>query len=688
MKIYLPVTPISGNSEEYNAPYTLVLKDARFEPSHDEPEMIDEDAISHFNEKLQRLRKIFGYTNARQSELEASFNIKPLFILGRAIPNSHAGEAIMLLVADKDLFFKDGDKIRRSQDDNSEFVSTKKHVERDLKKPAEQENSIQRQLIALSLQDWFHSPTSEQRLIAEKILLAVINEAASLRIGVRRWLYSREHAKVGASNIDYYKRAYSRFPDGYEDAERVFPEDEREREKFIATLLDDKYVIFPEASEEEAAKEGKAVKEENLFYRNRDMLNVEICGRDFERLVPECADNSSCSMEFYEKVIWCLGTYISQERLIKTPLEEERSYIDPERIRKNYPVFQKRYQRICALEDKFSHATRSWTEQMGKDVAWGANVNSKSPQTSAIVQAIINYLTEINRKIRDAEFLSNRIEWILHPSGKWKFLDDDALKPMLILAFVLGGRMTQYSEITSTPAKAFRWSKHISKEKQRLAQIRLLDALHTALNLPQDLQAKSWNEYFLLQGKDILSLEELEFWRDKLQTNYEALPIIGFQLCFLDFCNDCMSPHLEPLSYVSIDEIQKLEFYEFHQRNLSEIHALSERLSNHQDVRVQKIIQRYCRLWKSSESANEEQNEKRRKAILPLRELLQNDTRLFNVSQPDGILYLSIEAAIRLAVIKKAREKLVLWFDKTYLCSIKKLQVAFTPKNAESVVET
>ena len=681
MKSRSPVNPDSGNQKGNNASYTLIPKDARFELPHDEPEMTDKDATVHFDEKLQRLQKIFGYTNPHQSELETSFNVKPLFILGRAIPNSDAGEAIMLLVADKDLFFKDGDKIYRSKESNSAFWSGKKRLARELKKNGAQENSSQKRLIGLALQDWFHPPASEQSLMAEKILMAVINEAAASSIGVRRWLYSLEHAKVGTSNIDYYKQAYSYFPDGYYDPNRIFPEDEHEREDFISGLLKN-----PNPSK---APDRKEPEEKRSFYCRPEMLNVEVCKRDFECLVPECVGNPLCSIEFYERVIWCLHGYISLKHSIKTPVQEEEPYTDTERLRRNYGVFEKRYQRIRALANEFSHAPPSWTEQMEKNVPCEINVEQHSPQTPVIVNAIINYYKEIDIKTPNMRFLSARIEWILHPSEEWKFLDDDVLKPMLILALVLSfrGRMTQDSEIASPPAKAFHWSKRISKEKQRLAEIRLLDTLHTALNLPQDLQVESWNQYFLFQGKGILGAKELAFWRDKLQTNYEALPIIGFQLCFLDFCNDCMSPHCERLSYASIFEVRNVNFYEFYQSHFSEIDELSMCLYEHyerQNDSGQKLIKNYCKLWKSPKSGNEE----RRKAILPLRELLQNDSRLFDMSQSDEVLDLSIEAAIRLAVIKKAREKLASWFDKTYSCSIKKLQLASTPGNNGSVIET
>ena len=197
-----------------------------------------------------------------------------------------------------------------------------------------------------------------------------------------------------------------------------------------------------------------------------------------------------------------------------------------------------------------------------------------------------------------------------------------------------------------------------------------MDEVHATLELSNYSCAKSWNTYFSLQGKEILSEEEFVFWRDKLHGNYELLPVIGFQLCFLDFCDDCMSPHPERLAYSSFRVVYDNPFHDFYVQNSSAIRKLSVSILEHSDSHVGEIVRQYRKLWKEPKTRSEEI----RRTIRPLRELLQKDTALFELAPSEDIIELTIEVAIRLSFIMKAQDKLTEWFDKIYGCSLKKLK--------------
>ena len=203
--------------------------------------------------------------------------------------------------------------------------------------------------------------------------------------------------------------------------------------------------------------------------------------------------------------------------------------------------------------------------------------------------------------------------------------------------------------------------------------------IHSALNLPWASCVKSWNEYLLRQGKAIQSACELSFWLDKLRGDYKKLPIIGFQLCFMDFCRDCMSPHIERLSYASLSEAQNTAFPQFYFNNPSKLQEISTHLAKCQDCEVKKSINEYCAWWKSPRKSNRQ----RREVIQSLYERLRNDTELAFQEQSDEFNLLAIEAAIRLLTIEKAQDKLVDWFDKTYDCAIKKLRETKKKKCAD-----
>lgn len=654
-------------------PFELMPIGAGFETNQTRPDLTDAQevaVIKEFEQKMTELQRAFRYKNARGSELEESFIIKPLFILNRGLPSQPQHQqvraALMLLVADQDVLFKDADDKYFSLKSSADFYANLKAEYRELKGFKIEENSVLSQLICFSLMAGFRFQGGDFQAfkhradveLAAKILRDVILKAKSSRSGVFGWLYLSKHITPSQYNRDSYQDAYQIGEDGYLDQSRRLPENNSEQLEFAKKLKTEKHLGF-------------------------GMIDVEACARDFESLVSECKGNPICSMSFYEKVVYSLHQFAVQERKIKERAPE-RDY-DEERIIQNFAGFQERYQRICALEDGFRNLIIPVQTTKGLGLSWGTSSN-QSKRTKAILDAIKNYRRTMNMAViqdDDKDYLAYRIDWLFDTSKNRKLPQDDFLKPIFILAFVLSYKKKEVKSLGNIKIELGEifpnYSNQTSVAKQRFAQIKLLDEVHAALELSDDSCAKSWNTYFSLQrkelqgkklqGREILSEDELLFWRDKLQGRYELLPIIGFQLCFLDFCSDCMSPHPERLAYSSFRVVYDNPFHDFYVQNSSAIRKLSVSILEHSDSHVGEIVRQYRKLWKEPKTRSEEI----RRTIRPLRELLQKDTDLFERAPSEDIIELTIEVAIRLSFIMKAQDKLTEWFDKIYECSLKKL---------------
>ena len=615
-----------------------------------------------------KLQDIFGYKNSRRAELEKSFYIKPLFILNNARPQKDkSGEAIMLLAADQDTLFRDADSNFRGEYLNHGFLSNRRQAAGELKGAGDdKDNPVQSQLIEKALRVGFRRGEALQMFevradveLARKIMFAFIRKAKSSNRSVDQWLYLLRHVALSENNREYYERKYQIDSEGYLDSSRSFPTDRASQTGFIRELR------------------------KNHSPYQTEMVDFEVCGKDFEvygkdfeGLVSECVDNSICTRAFYEKVIWCLAVYFDNEKMLNRAFSEESRSPDAERILRSYPVFKKRYERICGLRDKFLHTKDFLSEITSVKIDWNLEQREDNNRTNLIAKKIVEYCLQENIISKKEEGdLELGIKWILCVDKFWNTSKDEAIQAILILAFILSGADFLKSD---TVIQIFPdWSKHTKKENQRFRQIKLFDAIHDAMDLSRDLRVKSWNEYFLRRGKEIRSEEELRFWRDKIKGDYECLPIIGFQLCFLDYCRDCMSPHLEWLSYSSVIMAAHHVFSNFYHRNEYAVQNFAARIAGHTNDDVKSAVENYRKLWKSPGSGIQE----RRNAVQPLIELLKNDGALFPVIQsdnspgfqPEELMYLTVEAAVRMVFVTRAQDKLARWFDETYGCSVGKI---------------
>ena len=137
------------------------------------------------------------------------------------------------------------------------------------------------------------------------------------------------------------------------------------------------------------------------------------------------------------------------------------------------------------------------------------------------------------------------------------------------------GDLIQPNEIlTQNPL----WFPRIDKACQRYAQLSLLDSLCQIFCLSDDEEKENLREFVSVYGKSMLSWEEILFWRRHLKGNYEFLPQIGFQLCFLNYCEQCVQPHYEHLNYRPFSKLHQGGYYRFYRRNRKALRTMSQQV--------------------------------------------------------------------------------------------------------------
>ena len=367
--------------------------------------------MNEFRTWENKLQNIFDYRNKRESELQKAFYIKPFFILRNRVPERDTKTAIMILAADRDLFFKDADGRYRDKNQNKRNISNRKRRRREIKKDDRDliENSLQETFVLLG-NAWSEVTSRPDIELARKVVYAVINEAKSAN-GLKNWLYSFKHVALSEDNRAFYEDRYQSFSedpdeDGYSDKNnpKVFPENKAEQDRFVRALL----------------KSNR---------RSLDMISVKCCIPDFQRLTPECVENPICSKDFYDKIIFCLDEYLSNKSLINFKSSSEDEYINKNRIYSNYGYFQSRYQKIRALEDAFLKL-KIFSTDLPKsiEIDWETGKIKQGDKTEETVNAIEEYCRQANVPVKWNEeyerfvIFQNGIEWILNPSKQSKYL--------------------------------------------------------------------------------------------------------------------------------------------------------------------------------------------------------------------------------------------------------------------------
>lgn len=603
--------------------------------------------------RLQFL-KAAGYVNEESgqsgSKMREGYKEKQLYLKAAFVwkngfqkQDTQKKQLLKFLVADRDMFFNDSDNIYRSRCLNAVPLSARKKNRRESKE--ERRNAI---IANIKAQNTLCGNEFNEHAV--RLLTTITDKKGENYPAIYKWLYSVDHVGITDENRDDYEARYQVDEDGYVCKDIKLPDSKRGWKRFLKWL------------------------------KNRQQpwdtwcLDISKCTKSFLSL--ESLSQSDIAFwtrgkanerieQFIQKY---LAEYIQQCKNRAEKYPEETSYHGQERAKQNFSDFQKRYEWLTKLEQGFLRGTPKLDIKV-KNGVWGAKRIAKKTEVLAKTeQAVLDFFKNIGLPLdQDIEepFLLERINWVYTSEETIAYRMSE--KPMFLLTMILqcGRQVICSNDIEFEGEELFPcFIARISKVSQRYEQINLLDKLHQILELTEEERLESWNLYLACQGKEIRSIEESAFWRKLLSKNdgpnteieYERLPAIGFQLCFLDYCDECLPPHYEKLSYQLLSKAQQGGYDEFLKRNYAQITGLSC-IVERQDV------DEYIKRWNAPENSNEE----RRKF---LKEICSRhpEYTVMELCPDEEYQCLVMETAIQMYVRKRAKEKILKWFDQTYSC--------------------
>lgn len=177
----------------------------------------------------------------------------------------------------------------------------------------------------------------------------------------------------------------------------------------------------------------------------------------------------------------------------------------------------------------------------------------------------------------------------------------NCLRPVYFLHMVIScsHKISSGEELELSSIEGPWFDRRKSTSKQRLTQLILLESLCEIFSVVKEDRVPSWQQFLYWQGKTIKSGEEVQFWRRQLEDKYEMLPVIGFQLCCLDYLQNCLPMDLSGLSYNtggnfgSGFSLHLGGYHQFWQDNYNKIQKQAELLSE----KHPEYIKEYKMLW-------------------------------------------------------------------------------------------
>lgn len=558
--------------------YRLTFKSRGFPEEDISPEK-NKAAAPEARMLRARFWQLTGFSEQRKLEVAKMLYIKAVYlissrppVLSRENPQNaveNRREYLRMLVCDQVTLFRDVDPTFRDVMKNREcYLWNNKFNTRNKYRQFAKAGSIEyisKRLGASNDEDeksngYYRSEESAR--IASNLLKAVVLHATEReKSSVYAWLFSDRHIKITKENEDDYRehfltwREESGNTDGKTDAEA--------------------FANFLESP--------KKIKEFVTWWKQRKnpydywMLDLRACMDDFYTIYDESKELIQTTEQCSRFILHALAEYIRSYTI-----GTEEPFQDPSKYRGlnlGVPSFKKRLKRLKALEDKFLSGRQPHLI-VQDDVCWAADTTLENTPDQIIVEQLAQQISQFfqelypdrdfpPRKVNTLLYLQRRIAWVLqnrkviqrHPSAS-EYQDTELpdMTPMLLLNMVLQLEYTIWEDVGASefdPTKEEICNRQlmqptffprIKKAKQRLEQIKLLKEMSETLNLSVEGQMENYREFLLKQGIEILSRTEALFWRKILHKRYELLPLVGFQLCYINYAREAVPHHLETLA--------------------------------------------------------------------------------------------------------------------------------------------
>lgn len=375
---------------------------------------------------------------------------------------------------------------------------------------------------------------------------------------------------------------------------------------------------------------------------------------------------------------------------------------DRKRINEEFPKFLKRYNELSSLNEKFEKSKKnnddlknsykklirhleSRSNKGNKELRWGTKENMLDEASGEIIINVKNEIRKffdhlaMNKELDEKNFnlVENRIRWI----DENVFIEGD--KPIFLIGMVMrfgpnflpNKKMSKKIYDLFQPCasyKGYKKSEKVLYGKLRYELIRLLDKFHDIYDLNIDERVHSWNDFFCYEGRDILSSDEANFWREYLGSEYDKLPAVGFQLYFVDCTESCMPIYREYLqSYKKIGRAIKeymdclkgvKNFYD--EENEEIIKAINE-CDNTKGDKTTDVTKRFQEVWNDPSYDS-----------YYYYEFLRPYLKYFlhcSVMQKfpnERCKVLELEVILRTYQNRQAKNKMYEWFKKIYGCPL------------------
>lgn len=272
-----------------------------------------------------------------------------------------------------------------------------------------------------------------------------------------------------------------------------------------------------------------------------------------------------------------------------------------------FDCYKGRLSRLRDLKEHFYQGLESSFQFQGlvKYFSFDRSLQSSS-LNDPIVKAVRIFFEDIGRPLNrnQMSYAVSHVYWMLHKLTSWSKAER-TLYPIYLLYMVIcaGHKIATGAEIPVPEKKEEkpRYDSRMSVPKQRYAQLKLLGNLCNIFNIDSGDRIRNLRQFLFWQGKEIRSAKEVQFWRGEICKNYEILPAIGFQLCCLDYLQDCLPLDLEHLSYNTVSHFRTGTslhlggYHQFWKANQEVIRKQAKLLNTAHSG----IVKEYKKLWGS-----------------------------------------------------------------------------------------
>lgn len=654
-----------------------------------------------WNQRVRLLKKA-GYTDlTRVDRIEDRLAIKPLFVLGRGGKSlskekkENQRTLIKYLVSDETSLFLEGDQSFRSEKNGKDHASGKRQADRERHTEPYIEECIAAALEAFSpLQSPRHSKSEME--LADAIIRAIAyhvnidgEKIENKRKGksMRQWLFKEAHRGIAPQNREEYQIACEKYKIDFPLA----PTRTKEKQlikKLLQKMQEDgkddipHWVISPYLLRKEAILE-----------------------KQFDEYF---SDEESKDEFAYEIIFSLVSRYLPHEKWMSTSgwgivPKTRRTITDAEA--QEFKEFEKRLHILTDLETGYLKNREPLLTDQHDFTSFPAAVEKYIKFSEKLVGLVYSFYDNLGISMKHNNENSAHIAWRISGAinmvvKKRATIQNHNLVPIVLLFMIKScGLNIRHNRLVEVdfPSTLARFRDNLPLGAQRYAEIRFLDnacsflSKHPIVIVPgKELRMSeedlflNYQEYLLRQGWEIKSKQELDFWNNILQNRCEELPLIGFQVKFLEYASHCFPTHFEYLPYKPVDKYRTFpnDFVSIYSKKEAEIKKSVDSIVSGESISSE-VIDNYKKIWSDFETSYSERRGKIIRDVkipFPLSLYCPPKREHFDIEDFDNneyceyyFYYKSIitEMIMQEALNRMAQQKLIDGFSRAYGITLK-----------------